>query len=106
AASNIYLLEAGILLAGLDGIKRKLDPGSPVEEDVYGMTSEKRKSHNIRFLPSTLKDALDALQSDRSFLEPVFTKDFLDTYSSLKHKEYSLFAQTPTAWEVAMYSNI
>ncbi|HXV38607.1 MAG TPA: type I glutamate--ammonia ligase [Nitrosopumilaceae archaeon] len=106
AASNIYLLEAGILLAGLDGIKRKLDPGSPVEEDVYGMTSEKRKSHNIRFLPSTLKDALDALQSDRSFLEPVFTKDFLDTYSSLKYKEYSLFAQTPTAWEVAMYSNI
>ncbi|HSB57529.1 MAG TPA: type I glutamate--ammonia ligase [Nitrosopumilaceae archaeon] len=106
ATSNIYLLESGILLAGLDGIKRKLDPGNPIEEDVYKMTPEERNSHNIRFLPGTLKEALDALQSDRGFLESVFTTDFLDTYSSLKYKEYSLFAQTPTVWEVAMYSNI
>jgi glutamine synthetase len=106
ATSNIYLLESAILLAGLDGIKRKVDPGSPVEENVYAMTPEKRRNHNIRFLPSTLKEGLDALKDDRDFLEHIFTSEFLDTYSSIKHNEYSLFAQTPTVWEVAMYSNI
>lgn len=103
---NVYLLEAAITLAGLDGIKRKIDPGSPVEENVYTMTSQKRRSLNLRLLPSTLKEALEALQSDRSFLERVFTNEFLDTYVSIKYGEYSIFAQTPTVWEVAMYSNI
>lgn len=106
AASNIYLLESALVLAGLDGIKRKLDPGSPVEESVYLMTPEKRRSSKVRFLPSTLKDALDALQSDKKFLQDVFTNEFLDTYSSIKYEEYSLFAQTPTAWEIAMYSSL
>lgn len=104
--ANIYLLESAILLAGLDGVKRKIDPGSPVEENVYSMTPERQKNYNIRFLPSTLKDALDALQSDREFLESVFTSEFLDTYSSLKYKEYSSFAQTPTIWEIARYSDV
>lgn len=103
---NVYLLEAAITLAGLDGIKRKIDPGSPVEENVYTMTPEKRRNNKLRLLPSTLKEALDALQSDRTFLESVFTSEFLDMYSSIKYKEYSIFAQTPTVWEVAMYSNI
>jgi glutamine synthetase len=106
ATSNIYLLEAALVLAGLDGIKRKLDPGSPVEQSVYRMTPEKRRNYNIRFLPSTLKEALDALQSDRKFLQDVFTGEFLDTYTTIKYDEYSLFAQTPTVWEVAMYSSL
>ncbi len=106
ATSNIYLLEAALVLAGLDGIKRKLDPGSPVEQSVYRMTPEKRRSYNVRFLPSTLKEALDALQSDRKFLQDVFTGEFLDTYATIKYDEYSLFAQSPTVWEVAMYSSL
>lgn len=106
ATSNIYLLESAILLAGLDGIKKKMDPGSPVEENVYSMTPEQRRSRNVRFLPSTLKESLDALASDSAFLEHVFTREFLDTYSSLKYKEYASFAQTPTVWEIAMYSGM
>lgn len=106
ATCNIYLLESALVLAGLDGIKQKIDPGSPVEESVYLMTPEKRRSSNVRFLPSTLKDALDALQSDKKFLEEVFTNEFLNTYSTIKYEEYSLFAQTPTAWEIAMYSSL
>ena len=106
ATSNIYLLESALILAGLDGIKRKIDPGSPVEESMYRLTPEKRRENKIRFLPSTLKEALDALQSDRKFLSDVFSDDLLDTYSSIKYEEYSLFAQTPTVWEVAMYSSL
>lgn len=104
--TNIYLLEAAILLAGLDGIKRKVDPGDPVEENVYSMNIQRQRDYNIRFLPSTLKDALDSLQSDRKFLTPVFTDELLDTYCSLKYKEFSLFAQTPTVWEIAKYSDL
>ena len=103
--ANIYLLEAALLLAGLDGIKRKLDPGDPVEENVYKLTTEQKRQYKIGSLPVSLKGALDALQSDREFLEKTFTADFLDKYLDLKYTEFKEFAQTPTPWEVSMYTD-
>ena len=103
--SNIYLLESALLLAGLDGIKNKIDPGDPVEENVYKLSPEKKREYNIGTLPVSLKGALDSLVSDSGFLEEVFTKDFLGAYLELKYKEYAAFAQTPTAWEVSMYAD-
>ena len=103
--ANIYLLEAALLLAGLDGIKNKIDPGDPIEENVYKLSPEKKREYNIGSLPVSLKGSLDSLSSDSRFLEEVFTKDFLETYSNLKYKEYTAFAQTPTAWEVSMYAD-
>ena len=103
--ANIYLLEAALLLAGLDGIRRKLDPGSPVEENVYRLTPEKKREYGIGMLPASLKGALDALGTDSAFLEDAFTRDFLDKYAELKRKEYNAFAQTPTTWEVSMYAD-
>jgi glutamine synthetase len=103
--ANIYLLEAALLLAGLDGIKNKIDPGDPIEENVYKLSSEKKREYNIGSLPVSLKGALDSLGSDSKFLEEVFTTDFLEAYSELKYKEYTAFAQTPTAWEVSMYAD-
>ena len=75
--ANIYLLEAALLLAGLDGIKNKIDPGDPIEENVYKLTPEKKREYNIGSLPVSLKGALIHLKSDSKFLEEVFTKDFL-----------------------------
>ena len=103
--ANIYLLEASLLLAGLDGIKNKIDPGDPIKENVYKLSSEKKREYNIGSLPVSLKGALDSLSSDSNFLEEVFTRDFLDQYFELKYKEYTAFAQTPTAWEVSMYAD-
>ena len=103
--ANIYLLEAALLLAGLDGIKNKIDPGDPIEENVYKLSIEKKREYNIGSLPVSLKGALDSLGSDSKFLEEVFTTDFLEAYSELKYKEYTAFAQTPTAWEVSMYAD-
>ena len=103
--ANIYLLEAALLLAGLDGIKNKIDPGDPIKENVYKLSSEKKREYNIGSLPVSLKGALDSLGSDSKFLEEVFTTDFLEAYSELKYKEYTAFAQTPTAWEVSMYAD-
>lgn len=103
--ANIYLLEAALLLAGLDGIKNKIDPGDPIEENVYKLSPEKKREYKIGSLPVSLKGALDSLNSDQKFLEEVFTKDFLEKYTDLKYKEYTAFAQTPTAWEVSMYAD-
>ena len=103
--ANIYLLEAALLLAGLDGIKNKIDPGDPVEENVYKLSPEQKRAYGIGKLPVSLKGALDALQSDSKFLEEVFTSDFIEKYTELKYKEYTAFAQTPTAWEVSMYAD-
>ena len=103
--ANIYLLEAALLLAGLDGIKNKIDPGDPIEENVYKLSSEKKREYNIGSLPVSLKGSLDSLGNDSNFLEEVFTTDFLEVYSELKYKEYTAFAQTPTAWEVSMYAD-
>jgi len=103
--SNIYLVEAALFLAGLDGIKNKIDPGEPIKENVYKLSNEKKRELNIRTLPSSLKDALDNFKSDNKFLEDVFTKDFLDIYVELKYNEFNAFAQTPTPWEVSMYAD-
>ena len=103
--ANIYLLEAALLLAGLDGIKKKMDPGDPIKENVYKLSAEKKKEYNIGSLPVSLKGSLDSLGSDSEFLEEVFSSDFLEAYSELKYKEYTAFAQTPTAWEVSMYAD-
>lgn len=103
--ANIYLLESALLLAGLDGIKRKLDPGDPVGENVYQLTPEQKRAYNIGSLPTSLKGAIEAFRSDNEFLIDVFTKDFLDVYTDLKSKEYSSFAQTPTPWEISMYAD-
>ena len=86
-------------------IKIKIDPGDPIEENVYRLSSEKKREYNIGSLPVSLKGALDSLASDSKFLEEIFTRDFLDKYSELKYKEYTAFAQTPTAWEVSMYAD-
>jgi len=104
--ANIYLLESALLLAGLDGIRRKIDPGDPVEHNIYKLTPEQKRSYGIRSLPQSLKDALDALSSDAKFLENAFSKDLLDAYSETKYKEHKVFSQTPTAWEVSMYADV
>ena len=89
----------------LELLKNKIDPGDPIEENVYKLSPEKKREYNIGSLPISLKGALDSLTSDSKFLEDVFTKDFLEKYTELKYKEYSAFAQTPTAWEVSMYAD-
>lgn len=106
SAANSYLLESALIMAGLDGIRRKTDPGDSVQDNVYHLTPEHRRSLKIKPLPTSLKESLDLLESDCKFLEGVFTRDFLEAYISLKNKEYKEFAQMPTSWEISTYSKI
>lgn len=78
--SNIYLVESAILLAGLDGIKKKIQPPDPVDVNTYKLSASKMKSLNIKKLPASLKEAINAFKSDNDFLKPVIDANFMKMY--------------------------
>jgi glutamine synthetase len=103
---NPYYAFAAMVSAGLDGIKRKLDPGDPVDENIYHLTAKQRKELDIVELPGSLQEALDALSSDRAFLKPVFPDDLVDTWIELKHEEFMQNSIRPTPYEFYSYFDI
>ncbi len=78
--ANIYLVETAILLAGLDGIKKKIQPTDPVDVDTYKLSEREMKRLSIKKLPTSLKEAKSAINSDNEFLKPVIDDDFLEMY--------------------------
>ncbi len=78
--SNIYLDEVAILLAGLDGIRKKIQPPDPVDVDTYNLSEREKRKYGIKSLPTSLRETLSAFKSDNEFLRPVFGNDFLDMY--------------------------
>ena len=104
---NPYLAFAAMLMAGLDGIKNKTDPGSPLEKDIYDLTPE--EAANIPAVPTTLDGALDALQRDHQFLLEgnVFTKDLINTWIEYKmENEVTPLRMRPTPGEFYRYHDI
>ncbi|TBL70062.1 type I glutamate--ammonia ligase [Paenibacillus thalictri] len=91
STSNPYLAFAAMLMAGLDGIKKKIDPRAlgygPYDKNIYELSDEEKAE--IRSVPGTLDEALNALEADYEFLLEggVFTKDFIDNYVNLKRDE-------------------
>jgi glutamine synthetase len=91
STANPYLAFAAMLLAGLDGIKRKIDPVAlgygPFDKNIYELSDEEKKE--IRSVPGTLDEALDALEADFEFLTEggVFSKDFIENYVAFKRQE-------------------
>ena len=78
--SNIYLVETALLLAGLDGIKKKLQPPSPVDVDTYKLSDKEMKKLSIKKLPTSLTESIYAIKSDKEFLKSIFDDDFLEMY--------------------------
>ena len=87
-SSNPYLAFSAILAAGLDGIRRKIDPGDPIDENVYAMNPRRREELGIKQLPGSLIEAIEELESDNEFLRPIFPKELLETYIELKKEEW------------------
>ena len=81
---NGYLAFSAILMAALDGIENKIDPGEPLDKDIYGMSPEELA--DVPSAPGSLEDALAALSEDHAFLlkGDVFTQDVIDTWISYK----------------------
>lgn len=104
ASSNPYLCFAAILMAGLDGILNRIDPGDPVDKDLYELPAEEAKL--IKQVPASLGAVLDALEADCDFLTKgdVFTSDLLDAYISYKRQvELDPVRLRPTPYEFTLY---
>ncbi len=106
SSANIYLTEAALALAGLDGIRRKIEPPAPVDENIYKLSPAKRKQFGIRELPGSLGESLDCLQSDRGFLKPAFADSLLDTYVELKREEQLELNLRPHPYEFYRYLDV
>ena len=104
---NPYLAFAAMLMAALDGILNKIDPGDPLDKDLYDLPPE--EAAKVPQTPGTLRDVLHALEADHNFLLKgnVFTSDVIETWVGYKmENEVQALDLRPHPWEFAMYSDI
>ncbi|MEC8040164.1 MAG: type I glutamate--ammonia ligase [Pseudomonadota bacterium] len=102
-SANPYLCFAALLMAGLDGIKNKIDPGEAMDKNLYDLPAEELA--DIPTVCGSLREALDSLAADHDFLlaGDVFTKDQIDGYIELKMEEVETYEHTPHPVEFGMY---
>lgn len=103
---NPYLALSAMLLAGIDGIKNKIDPGSATDQNLYAMSEEKLA--DIAHAPASLSEALTALENDHEFLtqDGVFAESFIKDYIGIKRSEIAESSMRPTPWEFFRYYDI
>jgi glutamine synthetase len=108
--ANPYLAFSALLMAGLDGIRRRIDPAEhgygPVDRDLYHMSKEELSE--IRSVPGSLQEALDALEEDHAFLleGDVFTTDVLEHYVEFKRGQDDEVRMRPTPIEFSLYYDV
>ena len=102
ASANPYLMLAGMIAAGLDGVERQLDPGPDCEDDLFQLSLAQIGERGIALLPQSLAEAVDALQADAvvsSALGPNLTREFV----ALKREEHTAYARHVSDWELRHY---
>jgi glutamine synthetase len=102
-SANPYLAFAALLMAGLDGVGRQIEPPDPVDENLYALPPERQAQ--IAQLPTSLDRVLDALEADHEFLlaGDTFTADLLQAYLEHKRDEVDEVRLRPHPWEFALY---
>ena len=107
ATANPYLAFAAMLCAGIDGIKNQIDPGDPLDVDIYELSPEELAK--IPSTPGSLEDALEALEADNDFLTTggVFTQDFIENWITYKlDTEVNPMRLRPHPYEFALYYDV
>jgi glutamine synthetase len=107
SSCNPYLSMASILMAALDGIQHRIDPGPPLDKDIYDLAADELES--FPKVPATLEESLSALREDHAFLlrGDVFTEDVIDTWIWYKQThEARALRERPHPWEFAMYYDV
>ncbi len=101
--ANPYLAFSAMLMAGLDGIQNKIDPGPAMDKDLYDLPPRELKE--IPTVCGSLREALESLNRDRAFLKAgdVFSDDFIESFIELKMTEVARFEMTPHPVEYVMY---
>ena len=100
---NPYLSFSALLMAGIDGVKKKIDPGQPFEGNTYELGGKAAKK--LPTVPGSLEQAIDALEADHKFLLEggVFTQDVIDTWIDYKRAEIDEVRLRPHPWEFHLY---
>jgi glutamine synthetase len=104
---NPYLAFTAILMAGLDGVINRIDPGEPLDKDIYDMEPEELK--NVPSTPGSLDEALKALEEDHDYLLKgnVFTEDVINAWINYKAtKEAKQMALRPHPFEYQLYFDV
>ena len=104
---NPYLAFAAMLMAGLDGIESRINPGEPIDKNLYDLPPVEAES--VKSTPGSLNEALDALEGDQAFLlrGDVFTKDVIETWLAYKReKEVDAIRLRPHPYEFHLYYDI
>src|SRR6266478_1226550 len=101
--ANPYIAFSALLMAGLDGIENRIDPGEPLDKNIYELSASELKK--VPSMPGSLTEACDELADDHEFLlkGDVFTQDVIDTWIEMKRKEQDQIRLRPHPWEFHMY---
>jgi glutamine synthetase len=102
---NPYLTFAVLLMAGLEGIKNKIDPGEPANENIFEMTPEGRLEQGIDYLPINLRDALDELEKDE-FIKDALGSHVFNDFMRMGRAEWDAYRIQVHDWEIQRYINI
>ncbi|MGA2661949.1 MAG: type I glutamate--ammonia ligase [Verrucomicrobiota bacterium] len=105
-AANPYLAFAAMMMAGLDGVLNKIDPGEPMDKNLYELPPEEMAK--VPQVPGSLEEAIVALEQDHQFLlkGDVFTKDFIDMWAAAKRKEHDALRLRPHPYEFFLYYDV
>ncbi len=103
---NPYLAYAAVAAAGLDGVKKKSDPGDPVDKDVTRMSSKEMKDAGVDYLPSSILEAISELETDSAFLKGVLSSELLEDYLEKKMEEQKHHNLRTSAYEFEAYYNV
>ncbi|WP_199434297.1 type I glutamate--ammonia ligase [Qaidamihabitans albus] len=107
SSGNPYLAFAAMMMAGLDGIKNKIEPPEPIDKDLYELPPEEAKS--VKLVPGDLGSVLDSLEADHEFLLEggVFTPDVIETWIAFKREhEIDPLRLRPHPYEFALYYDV
>ncbi|HDN18295.1 MAG TPA: type I glutamate--ammonia ligase [Candidatus Bathyarchaeota archaeon] len=99
---NPYLAFSCLLMAGLDGIRKKIEPGDPVDEDVYKLSPERKRALGIGELPTTLRDALEEMKSDE-VIQRALGSHIFDAFIEYKTNDWNQYCLYVTPWEIMKY---
>ncbi|MDE0266118.1 MAG: type I glutamate--ammonia ligase [Thaumarchaeota archaeon] len=105
-SSNPYLVFAAITAAGMDGVKKKMEPGDQIHDDIFKMTRSDRAKRGIDVLPKSLGDALNELESDRKFLLSIYTDDVIDKVIELERRDQREISIRPHPHEFYLYFDV
>ena len=103
AGCNPYLVTAGLIAAGLDGVERQLDPGEPQNINLYDLDTQDCREQGIGILPQTLNEALDELQGDSLFASAL-GPEIINEFIRMKREEWIEFNRHVSRWEIERYA--